>query len=145
MLLGIGFVGLFEAVRLISNIDPHAVSDAIGPGYYILFISVGLMLLGALHLVVNRNQGKGVKVTKAEVDKGLRKRMIGMILGLAFYTLAIGYVGYLVSTVIFFLLEFWVVGIKSWRTNILLTVLLTTVYYIVFIKYCNLVFPRGIF
>jgi putative tricarboxylic transport membrane protein len=140
---GIGFVGLVEALRLVSETNPHAVSDAIGPGYYILFLSLALMAVGALHIVAN--YGKGVAAAKAEVDKGLRKRMIGMILGLAFYTLAIGYVGYLVSTVLFFLLEFWIVGIKSWRTNILLTVVLAAAYYIIFVKYCDMVFPRGIF
>ena len=39
MLLVLSFVGLGEAIRLISDIDPHTVYDALGPGYYILFLA----------------------------------------------------------------------------------------------------------
>jgi hypothetical protein len=143
LLLVISFVGLAESIRLVSDIDPHTVYDVLGPGYYILFISLALMVTGILHIVVN--YGKGVAPTKVVVDMELRKRMIGMILALGLYTLAINFLGYLVSTVVFFLLEFMIVGVKSWRTNIILTIALTAVYYIVFIKYCDMVFPRGIF
>jgi putative tricarboxylic transport membrane protein len=143
ILLVIGFVGLAESIHLVSDIDPHAVYDTLGPGYYILFLSLALMVTGALHIVVN--YGKGRAAAKVEVNMELRKRMIGMILALALYTLVISYAGYLVSTVLFFLLEFRIVGIKSWRANILLTVVLTAVYYVVFVQYCSMVFPRGIF
>ena len=143
LLLVISFVGLAESLRLVSVRDPHTVYDTLGPGYYILFLSLALMAAGALHIAVNYR--KRIAVTKLEVDRGLRKRMIGMILTLALYTLAINFFGYLVSTVLFFLLEFRIVGIKSWRANILLTTVLTAAYYVVFIQYCNMVFPRGIF
>ena len=143
LLLVISFIGLAESIHLVADIDPHTVYDTLGPGYYILFLSLALMVTGALHIVVN--YGEGPAAAKVEVNMELRKRMIGMILALALYTLAISYVGYLISTVLFFLLEFRIVGIKSWRTSIILTLVLTTVYYIVFVKYCEMVFPRGLF
>ena len=143
LLLVISFVGLAEAIHLVSDKDPYTVYDVLGPGYYILFLSLALMVTGILHIVVNYR--KGIAAAKVEVDMGLRKRMIGMILALALYTLVINFFGYLTSTVLFFLLEFRIVGIKSWRTNIILTIVLTAIYYVVFIKYCDMVFPRGIF
>lgn len=142
-LLVLSFVALGEAIHLISTVDPHAVIDAVGPGYYILFLGLALMATGTLHLIVN--YGKGVAAAKVEVDMDLRKRMISMVLTLALYIFIIDFLGYLISTVIFFLLEFRVVGIKSWRSGIILSIVLTAVCYIVFVKYCNIVFPRGIF
>jgi hypothetical protein len=141
-LLIISFVALAESVHLVYDIDPHAVYDTLGPGYYILFLSIALMVTGALHIVVNYK--KGVARAKVEVDRTLRKRMIGVLLALALYTLTIDYFGYFIPTVVFFLLEFWIVGIKS-PQNIILSICLTVIYYVVFIKYCDMVFPTGIF
>jgi hypothetical protein len=143
LLLVIGFIGLAEAIRLVTDIDPHTVYDVLGPGYYILFLSLALMVTGALHIAVNYR--KGSSEVKVEVDIGLRRRMMFMILGLVIYTWIINFLGYPLSTFFFFLFEFRVVGIKSWRTNIFLTIALTTAYHLVFIKYGNMVFPRGIF
>ncbi len=143
LLLVISVIGLAEAIRLVTDVDPLTVYDVLGPGYYILFLSLALMVTGALHIAVN--YGKGSPAVKAEVDIGLRKRMIFMILGLVIYTAVLDFLGYPLSTFFFFLFEFRTVGIKSWRTNILLTIALTTIYYIVFVKYGNMVFPKGIF
>ena len=83
LLLVISFIGLAESIHLVSDIDPHTVYDVLGPGYYILFVSLALMVTGILHIVVN--YGKGVAPAKVAVDMELRKRMIGMILALALY------------------------------------------------------------
>ena len=142
-LLVISFVGVGEAIRLISDIDPHTVYDALGPGYYILFLSLALTATGAAHLIVH--YGKGVAVEKVVVDKAMRMKMIYMVLAMALYILLIDIVGYLISTPLFFLMEFRLVGITSWRRNIILTVSVSAVYYFVFVEYCAMVFPRGLF
>jgi hypothetical protein len=143
LLLILSFVGLGESLRLILDKDPQKVYDVLGPGQFVLVLSLALMAIGASHLIVNLR--KGAIVPRTEVNVEMRNRMIGMALALAFYTLAIDFLGYLISTVLFFLLEFRIVGIKSWRSNIMITIVLTAVYYVVFIKYCEMVFPRGIF
>jgi putative tricarboxylic transport membrane protein len=143
LLLVLSFVALGEALHLIWEKDPQKVYDVLGPGHFILVLSLALMAIGASHLIVNLR--KGIVVPRVEVNKEMRNRMIGMALALALYTLVIDFLGYLISTVLFFLLEFRIVGIKSWRSNIMITIVLTAVYYIVFIKYCEMVFPRGIF
>ena len=143
LLLVLSFVAFGESLHLISEKDPQKVYDVLGPGHFILVLSLALMAIGAAHLIVNLR--KGTAVAKLKVNREMRNRMIGMALALGFYTLAIDFLGYLISTVLFFLLEFRIVGIKSWRSNIMITIVLTAVYYIVFIKYCEMVFPRGIF
>jgi putative tricarboxylic transport membrane protein len=142
-LLVISFVGVGESIRLISDIDPHTVYDALGPGYYILFLSLALTATGALHLIVN--YGKGVATEKVVVDKAMRMKTIYMVLTMALYILLIDIVGYFFSTPLFFLMEFRLAGVTSWRRNIILTVIVSAVYYFVFVEYCDMVFPRGIF
>jgi hypothetical protein len=142
-LLVISFVGVGEAIHLISDIDPHTVYDALGPGYYILFLSLALMATGATHLIVH--YGKGVAAEKVVVDKAMRMNMIYMVLAMALYILLIDIIGYLIATPLFFLMEFRLAGITSWRRNIILTVIVSAVYYFVFVEYCSMVFPRGIF
>jgi hypothetical protein len=142
-LLVISFFGLAESIHLVYDIDPNAIYDTLGPGYYILFLSIALMVTGVLHIVINYR--KGVATPKVEVNKELRKRMIGILLVLGLYAVAIEFIGYLISTVSFFILEFRMVGIKSWQTNIILSVILAAGYYVIFIKYCDMVFPKGVF
>ncbi|TRZ53336.1 tripartite tricarboxylate transporter TctB family protein [bacterium] len=143
LLLVISFVGLVEAIHLVSDRDTYTLYDVMGPGYYILFLSLALMVTGTFHIVVNYR--KDITEAKVAVDMGLRKRMLGMILVLALYALVIQFFGYLISTILFFLLEFRIAGTKSWRTNIIITVIITSIYYLVFIKYFQMGFPRGIF
>ena len=143
MMLVLSFVGLGEAIRLISDIDPHTVYDALGPGYYILFLSLALTATGATHLIVHYR--KGVAAEKVVVDKAMRIKMICMVLAMALYILPIDVIGYMIATPLFFLMEFRLAGITSWRTNIIVTVIVSAAYYFVFVEYCSMVFPRGIF
>jgi len=142
-LLVVSFVGVGESIRLISDIDPHTVYDALGPGYYILFLSLALTAAGTAHLIVH--YGKGVAAEKVVVDKAMRMKMIYMVLAMALYLLLIDIIGYLIATPLFFLMEFRLAGITSWRRNIILTAIVSALYYFVFVEYCSMVFPRGIF
>jgi hypothetical protein len=142
LLLVLSFVSMAEGLRLTLFKDPHTFYDMLGPGLYIFVVGIGLTATGLVHLLVNYKKAPGAE--KVAVNREMRIRMIGMILVLAIYIFLIDIFGYLVSTTIFFLIELRIVGIKSWKTNIILTIVLTGVYYIVFVEYCNMLFPRGI-
>jgi hypothetical protein len=144
VMLVFSFVGLVEGIHLISDIDPHTVYDALGPGWYVLCISLLLTLTGAIHLIVHYREG-GVAAAKAVVDKTLTRKMIYMVLAMALYIFLIDIFGFLIPTLIFFLMEFRIVGITSWLKNIILTIVITAVYYVTFVIYADMVFPRGIF
>jgi hypothetical protein len=141
LLIILGAVGVAEAVRLIIQKASLTVQDILGPGPYVLVVSIPLIVIGIVHLISHRLTPSIEKVT---VNKEMQRRMMIMIGACAFYTFLMSYIGYLLATLFFFFIQFKAVGIKSWRTNILLTLSLTTAYYIVFVKYCNMVFPRGI-
>ena len=142
LLLVIGLVSLIEGLRLILYKDPVILYDVLGPGDYILVLGLTLIFVAVVHVIVNYS--KSIKGKVEMVSKVMRTRMISIVVVIMIYTFLIDIVGYLVATIFFFLTEFRVMGIKSWRLNIILSIVLTGVYYIVFVQYGDMVFPRGV-
>lgn len=138
-------VAMAEGLRLIIHKDPYVLYDPLGPGFYIFALSAGLMTVGVVHLIVNyRNYRKFPGMEKVAVTKEMRTQLFSSVMVLAIYIFLIDFVGYLVATLVFNFLELRIAGVKSWRTNFILTLILTTTYYITFVKFCEMVFPRGI-
>ncbi len=143
IVVALGVVAMLEALRLIIYKDPYVLYDPVGPGSYVLALSVGLLIVGAVHFVVNYRKA-GVVAHKAEKSREMRQ-LFSSIIVLTLYMVLINFAGYLVATLFFFLLQFRVTGVKSWRTNIILTLFFTAVYYVIFVRLCEMVFPIGIF
>ena len=137
-----GIITVVEAFRLIFIKDPAAIYDRIGPGPYLLVVSMMFIGGGIVHLVTNWRKSLGDQ--KAVVDRALRRKLISTIVNCAIYLLLISMVGYLISTLIFFFLQFRIEGIKSWLRNLSLTFAISATYYLVFVRYCSLIFPRGV-
>jgi branched-subunit amino acid transport protein AzlD len=147
-LLATGFIGVGEGLRLAKKIDPDAITDVLGPGYYIFFLGLILIIIGVTYLSVNYKNifYKEKKSLYRQIkEKKAISTVFYMILVLIIYFISIYIAGYLVPTLIFFFLEFRVAGLKSWKRNILLTLVVTAVFYLIFIKYCRMVFPHGLF
>jgi hypothetical protein len=142
LIIVFSLVAVVEGLRLILHRDPYILYDPLGPGFYILALSAGLMTLGVIHLIVNsRRLPCGEKVP---VSKEMRRHLFSSIMVLAIYIFLIDLAGYLVATLIFNFLELRIAGVKSWGANIILTLILTIGYYVIFVKFCEMVFPRGV-
>jgi hypothetical protein len=141
-ILVMGIITMAEGLKLISIKDPAAIYDPIGPGLYLLVVSMMFIGGGIVHLVTNWRKSIGDQ--RVVVDKELRRKLISTIVNCAIYLLLISTVGYLVSTPIFFFLQFRIEGIRSWLRNLTLTFAISATYYLVFVKYCSLIFPRGL-
>jgi hypothetical protein len=137
-----GIVTVVEAFRLIFIKDPGAIYDRIGPGPYLLVVSMMFIGGGIVHLVTNWRKSLGDQ--KVVVDRALRRKLMSTIVNCAIYLVLISMVGYLVATPIFFFLQFRIEGTRSWLHNLALTFAISATYYLVFVKYCSLVFPRGL-
>jgi len=147
VLLMISFLGIREGFQLNAVKDIRTLSSVMGPGTLILVLSFGLMITGIAHVFFHYR--KMIPVEKATVAKNVAlpvsKKLIGMIGVFAAYAYLIDIFGYILPTTFFFLLEFRLAGVKSWKTNLILTAGLVAGFHIVFIKYCEMIFPRGIF
>jgi hypothetical protein len=143
LFLVLGLAGMAEGLRLVIYKDPYTLYDPVGPGLYVIAIGTGLMALGVVHLIANyRKLPAGEKVP---VDRKMRIRMLSTVAACVIYIFLISIVGYLLATIIFFFLEFRVEGIKSWPLVVVLSLVLSAFYYFIFVQYCSVVFPRGIF
>ena len=139
----VGAAAVAEGIRIWGEMDPKRVSDVLGAGPFIIFLGLCLMLVGVMHFATNYKRTH--EVEKVAGKKEMRAKMIGMAVVLASYTWLITIFGYTISTIIFFLLEFRLAGVRSWPRNIILTIAVTVIYRFVFVDYCNMIFPRGIF
>ena len=142
ILMIISLVALYEAMRLVLYKDPHTLFDILGPGYYLLILGVSLMITSVAYLLVHLREPL-LRVGGEVVDRVMRFRLIGTFGVLAMYIILINIVGYLLASFIFFVLEFRIIGIKSWLGNLILSAFITAAYYFIFVQYCQMVFPRG--
>jgi len=142
LIMVFSLVAMAEGLRLIVHKDPYMLYDPLGPGFYIFALSAGLMTVGVVHLIVNYR--KSPSAEKVSVSKEMRRHLFSSIMVLAIYILLIDFAGYLVATLIFNFVELKIAGVKSWGANFILTLILTIGYYVIFVKCCEMVFPRGI-
>jgi hypothetical protein len=139
--LVISFISIYEGFDLTFHGDITAVHYGTGPGLYLLIVSIVLMGAAITYLVINWRKPHGEE--KVVITRETRIKLLGTIGNCTIYVLLISLLGYLVSTLVFFLLQFRIQGVKPWL-SLILTIIIATTFYFVFVKYCSLIFPRGI-
>lgn len=144
ILLVVSLTGIVQGFQLNAIKDPQRLALLMGPGTYILVLSFILLITAIVHVLMDYRKGVDIVSTpKTEIHAS--PKLILMIAVFALYAFLIDIVGYVIPTVLFFLLEFRLSGVTSWKVNTLLTACLVVSFYYIFIKYCEMVFPHGVF
>ena len=138
----IGAVSIMEAYRLGNISDPTLLYQMLGPGLYIFMLGLVLIISGVVHIIVGYRIS--IATEKVAENKKISIRVVGVAMILSAYAFLIYYFGYLAASIPFFLLLFRIFGIRSWRTSIILSLLYAGACYAIFVQYCNVIFPRGI-
>ncbi len=140
----IGAAGMVGGLSQYLNRDPRTQSSVMAPGIYILVLSTLLLLTALIYTYLRcqrfRREARDVPQRQTAWASPLVMKIIGAF---AVYAFLIDKIGYAVPTLLFLLTEFRLLGVRSWKTNVTLTALVTAVFYVVFIRYCEMVFPRG--
>ena len=144
LILFISLISVVEGVKLVFYKDPSIFYDPVGPGLYTLLLAIFLVATSAAHFVISSYKKPPDIKKDVLVSREMRIRLISTVVNCAIYIFLISKFGYLVASLIFFLFQFRIQGIKSWLFNLILTVVITITYYFVFVKYCSLIFPRGL-
>lgn len=142
LLVAISLVILAESLRLILYKDPQVIFDLLGPGYYVLLVSIGMLVTGVIYIY--HHLGKEQSIAKEKTSKEMRIRLIGSFVVCAIYLILIDVIGYAIATFVFFVLMFRILGFRSWFYNLVLSAFLSVAYHFVFVKFCSMVFPRSI-
>jgi putative tricarboxylic transport membrane protein len=143
----VGVLSITDGTRLVFK-EELQTYDVLGPGFYSVAIGSVLIIIGLIYFVSERKKvlstAKKPAVSQPLGTGEYKKTMVGMIVVMIAYILLMDLVGYLLATVVFFLLINRIVGFRSWLTNLGITALMTATFYLVFVSWLGIIFPRGL-
>jgi len=112
-----------------------------GPGLYPIFVGAMLIMVAIGTLI-----SAVISPPSGDIDwpKGAeRMRVLGIIAVSVFYAFALEFLGYLLCSAILVLVCFQVMGMRSWRLKIGLTLVMTALSFFIFDKVLSVPLPRG--
>lgn len=142
LLIAISVVTMAEGLRLVIYKEPNTLYDPLGPGYYALAVSVCLLAVSVAYLVTHFRNPPQIEMVP--VDRRMRIKLVSTIAACGIYVVLIGIIGYLLATIVFFFLEFRVEGFRSWVSVVIMSLVLSGLYYLVFVRLCHMVLPAGV-
>jgi putative tricarboxylic transport membrane protein len=143
-----GIVSVSEGIRL--SMVPKIQYDPLGSEFYCVGLGMILIILSVAYFFseIRKNEGKGNKEANKDTlgrEKGTyRIMMFSMIAVMVIYILLIDWIGYLVSSAVFFFLINRIAGNWPLLTNLAITAVMTLSYYMIFVKWMGMIFPRGV-
>ena len=136
-LLVMSILGIYEGVRLSGIVLLFA--DAVGPGWYLFFMSC-LLFICAVALLVRKFMSR--KAGHREAGLSLHKGAAGRaIILLIMYGGAVMFLGYVIASAMFFLLVQRIFGERSWLRCAVIGVSITACFYFVFSYLAGLPLP----
>jgi len=146
-LLAIGALGLAGGLGAYLRSDARTQSSLLQPGVYVVVIAAALIVTalayGALGLRRLRIAAKAAPAGDAGTGGGGEVWLV--YASIVLYGVLIPVLGYLPATMLFLAAEFRILGVRSWPRNVALTLATTAVFYVLFVHYGEMVFPRGAF
>jgi hypothetical protein len=142
----VGVFSISEGIRLVLAAKLHNY-DVLGPGYYNVGLGSLVIIAGLIYFLSERKEAfriEGKTAVKVSTGKNeYTKMMIGMIVVMIVYLFLMYLTGYLFASLVFFFLINRIAGFRSWLTNLGVTVLMTASFYLVFVTWMGMIFPRG--
>ncbi len=133
-----GIMSMVEGIRL-TYMEKIQLYDVLGPGRYNFGVGLLLIIVALIYFISRcRKHPDMVK------QKGMRITVMSIILALIVYCFLINIIGYFLASVVFFCLIHWVMGYRSWLMNGGLSIGISISFYVIFVHWLNMIFPRGI-
>lgn len=116
------------------------------PGMFPFLIGSTLILLSFLQLIKLLFSGKDQSETfESWPHSAGLKRLVSIFVLLIFYTMTLQYMGFILCTLVFFMVLFKTLAQKSWQYSILTSLAVSTLSYIFFEFLLNINLPKGPF
>jgi putative tricarboxylic transport membrane protein len=143
----VGLLSVVEGLRLHFK-GSIQLYDILGPGLYNVGIGSIIIIAGLIYFISQQKEVRHIEKQSAgkdlKVNREYQKMMISVIFAMVVYIFLMDLIGYLLASVVFFLLINRIVGFRSWLTNLGVTILMTASSYIIFVTCLGMIFPRGI-
>jgi hypothetical protein len=136
----VGALSIAEGARLTIYKIPGVLYDKVGPGMFGVLVGGGLLAIGILHL--------SLPETREAAEAGrptVNRKVLAIVGACVLYVVLIYVLGYPAASLIFFTLACRLSGVASWRSSLLIAAGLTAAYHAIFVWYCDLLFPPGLF
>jgi hypothetical protein len=143
VIVSLSCLGLIEAVRLIIYKDPNTLYDPLGPGWYIFIVAAGALLAGISHIIANLIH-LPPRAEQDHASPAMNSRLPSTIAVAILYVILLHYLGFFISSLVFLILSFRIMGNRSWAANIVLGVAVSGICWLVFVKYSDILFPGTI-
>ncbi len=147
ILVVVGLLSIAEGIRLCVA-EKIQMYDVLGPGLYNVGMGAILIIVGLIYFISQWKKAPNVdrqSVSKeSKENREFKKMMISMILVMVAYIFLMDLVGYLFASAVFFFLINRVAGFRSWLTNLGVTILMTVSFYLIFVTWMGMIFPRGV-
>ena len=131
-----------QGISLMLHKVPHVTYDPVGPGLYIIAIGVGLLATGVTYVATSRGKSPVTESTSKVRSRDVH--VLVTVAAFALYSALVYVVGYLMATLVFFLIQFRIEGIKSRPFLVIISLFAAVAYYVLFIELAGLIFPRSI-
>ena len=127
-LLVMSILGIYEGVRLSGTVLLFA--DAVGPGWYLFFMSC-LLFICVITLLVRKfiRRQAGHREVSLSLHKGAAGRALMLLI---FYGVAVMFSGYVIASGMFFTLVQRIFGERSWLRCAVIGLSITACFYFVF-------------
>jgi putative tricarboxylic transport membrane protein len=143
----VGLLSVVEGIRL-HVAESVQLYDVLGPGLYNVGMGSILIIIGLIYFISQRKKAVNVEKQSASKEskenREYKKMMISMILVMVAYIFLMDLIGYLFASTVFFFLINRVAGFRSWLTNLGVTILMTVSFYLIFVSWMGMIFPRGV-
>jgi len=142
-LLAIGALGLWGGLSAYLRSDARTQSSLLQPGVYVCVLAVALVVTALVYGALSWRRLRASRESRAD-DAGAAGHVGLVYAAIVIYGLVLPVLGYVLATVLFLAAEFRLLGVRSWVRIALLTVVTTVAFYVLFVHYGEMVFPRGI-
>ena len=138
----VGIMSIIDGIRLVFA-QKLQLYDVLGPGFYNIGMGSILIIVGVIYFISQRGR---IFIEKKETlpSKEYKIKMASMVGVLALYIFLLDYIGYFLSSMFFFILLNKIVGFRAWMSNLAVSMAMTLIFYIVFVKWLDMIFPQGV-
>lgn len=146
VLVAIGALGIVGGIGAYLRSDARTQSSLLQPGMYVVVIAAALVATAlAYGLLGLRRAGSPPAPPTAAADAEEGPAVWLVYAAIVSYGALIPLLGYVPATLLFLAAEFRLLGVRSWPRNLALTLATSAAFYVLFVHYGEMVFPRGVF
>ncbi len=139
-------LGIADAWRLSHAVRAGgAFHDVIGPDRYLAVIAGALLICGVAYLVTHwRERRQRHARAPKEAAEGVEPHQVAVVsAALILYALAFPVLGYLLATILFFPVTFFIFGVRPWAKSAWVGVVSAVLFYVMFAHFAEIPLPKG--